>query len=142
MPKKQYLQSKKKHGLSSKHSYNDLLQELKSILAKGQYTAYRAVDNIRVQTYWQLGERIVREELKNKERADYGKILIADLAKDLGVSKRLLYVIVRFYRACPIVQTLSAQLSWSHYFELIEINNNKVRVFLRKQDHPAFLERA
>ena len=38
--------------------YQSLLVELKSIIAKGQYQAYKAVDNIRVQTYWQIGERL------------------------------------------------------------------------------------
>lgn len=51
MSKKEHLPSKKKHGLASEQSYKDLLQELKSILAKGKYAAYKAVDNIRVQTY-------------------------------------------------------------------------------------------
>lgn len=45
--------------------YKNLLEELKSIITKGQHQAYKAVDNIKVQTYWQLGERIVREEMKN-----------------------------------------------------------------------------
>ncbi|MDI6794561.1 MAG: hypothetical protein QME81_17120, partial [bacterium] len=51
--------------------YDQLLAEIKSIFQKGLTKAYKAVDNIRVQTYWQIGERIVREELKHKERADY-----------------------------------------------------------------------
>ncbi|MDY0279021.1 MAG: hypothetical protein RBR35_00500 [Salinivirgaceae bacterium] len=46
------------------------------ITTKGQYAAYKTVDNIKVQTYWQLGERIAREELAHKERADYGKYLV------------------------------------------------------------------
>ena len=50
-------------------NYQGLLAELKSIIAKGQYQAYKAADNVRVQTYWQIGERIVREELQHKERA-------------------------------------------------------------------------
>ena len=60
--------------------YQNLLDELKSIIAQDQYQAYKAVDNIKVQTYWQLGERIVREELKLKNRADYGEYLIDSLA--------------------------------------------------------------
>jgi hypothetical protein len=63
--------------------YQTLLQELQSILLKGQYTAYKAVDNIKVQTYWQIGERIVREELQHKDRADYGEYLVENLAVDL-----------------------------------------------------------
>jgi len=129
MPNKTHLPSEKKHALSSKQSYNDLLQELKSILAKGQYDAYKAVDNIRVQTYWQLGERIVREELNNQDRADYGKYLIRALAVDLSIHKRRLYEIVQYYRAYPIVQSATAQLSWTHYVALSEIDDNEKRLF-------------
>jgi len=133
MMKKINSPSEKKHGLSSEQGYKDLLQELKSILAKGQYAAYKAVDNIRVQTYWQLGERIVREELNNKDRADYGKYLVSALAVDLGIHKRRLYEIVQYYRAYPIVQSATAQLSWTHYVALSEIDNNKKRLFYESQ---------
>ena len=37
-------------------NYKVLVQELKGILNQGLYTAYKAVDNLKVQTYWQLGE--------------------------------------------------------------------------------------
>jgi predicted nuclease of restriction endonuclease-like (RecB) superfamily len=129
MPRKKYLAPTKKQSLSSEKNYRDLLQELKSILAKGQYAAYKAVDNIRVQTFWQLGERIVREELKSKNRADYGKYLVDNLAVDLGIKKQRLYEIVKFYRIYPIVRTVSGQLSWSHYLELTEIEHDKARAF-------------
>ncbi len=95
--------------------YNTLLTDIKSILQKGLGKAYKAVDNVKVQTYWQMGERIVSEELSQKTRADYGKRLIDSLAVDLGFKRRELYLIVQFYKTYQIVQTLSAQLSWSHY---------------------------
>jgi hypothetical protein len=56
------------------------------------------VDNTRVQTYWQLGERIVREELKLKDRAEYGQYLIINLSRDLQIRRQELYKIVKFYR--------------------------------------------
>ncbi len=133
MPRKIHLLSEKKHNLSSEQNYKDLLQELKSTLAKGQYDAYKAVDNIRVQIYWQLGERIVREELNNQDRADYGKYLINVLAVDLGIHKRRLYEIVQYYRAYPIVQSSTAQLSWTHYVALSEIDDNEKRLFYESQ---------
>ncbi|RJO61025.1 DUF1016 family protein [candidate division WS5 bacterium] len=133
MPKKKYLPSETNQSLSSEQNYKDLLQELKSILTKGQYAAYKAVDNIRVQTYWQLGERIVREELNNQDRADYGKYLVGALAVDLGIHKRRLYEIVQFYRIYPIVRSMTAQLSWTHYVALIDIDNNKKRVFYESE---------
>lgn len=116
-------------SLTNPSDYRKVLYELKEIIIKGQNKAYKAVDNIKVQTYWQIGERIVREELKNKERAEYGKYLVNNLSVDLNISRRLLYQIYKFYKIYPIVQTLSAQLSWSHYIELIELSDSKERIF-------------
>ena len=59
--------------------YAVLLKDIKSLLQKGQSRAYQAVDNIKVQTYWQIGERIVREELAHKERADYSAQIVDTL---------------------------------------------------------------
>ena len=84
---------------------------------------------IRVQTYWQIGERIVREELQHKERADYSKKIIKNLSNDLKIDRRLFYRVVRFYRIYPIVVTVSPQLSWSHYEVLIGIKNKETRRF-------------
>jgi len=46
--------------------YSVMLVDIKSLLEKAKLRAYKAVDNIRVQTYWQIGERISREEFKYK----------------------------------------------------------------------------
>ncbi len=113
--------------------YKNLLHELKDILAKGQYTAYKATDNIRVQTYWQVGERVVREELKHQNRANYGKFLIENLARDLDTTRRDLYNIVRFYRLYPIVSSVSTQLSWTHYRYLITLDDDQERTFYERQ---------
>jgi len=109
--------------------YKNLLEELKSIISGGKYQAYKAVDNIKVQTYWQIGERIVREELKYKDRAKYGKYLIDNLAVDLGVERRLIYRTVQFYKFYPIVSTLWTQLSWRHYVALFSVITQKERQF-------------
>ncbi len=123
----------KKNPILQEKSYVGLLTDIKSLLTKAKYQAYKAVDNLRVQTYWQVGERIVREELQHKERAEYGKYLIEKLAIDLDFSKRLLYEIVHFYNAYPIVHTLYAQLSWNHYRLLMRINNKSEKEFYEQQ---------
>ena len=77
--------------------------------------------------YWQIGSRIRTEILKN-DRADYGKAIVVTLSRQLitefgrGFGKRNLFQMLRFSEAFPdgqIVQTLSAQLSWSHFVEII-----------------------
>lgn len=120
---------KQTKNIAKLEGYNHLLNDIKSILQKGLAKAYKAVDNIKVQTYWQTGERIAREELEHKHRADYGKMVVESLAQDLGISRRVLYKIVRFYRTYPIVPALSAQLSWSHYEILIGIKSKEKREF-------------
>ncbi len=109
--------------------YNHLLGDIRCILQRGLTKAYKAVDNLKVQTYWQIGERVVREELDHKERADYGKRIIDSLSKDLNIDRRLFYRIVRFYRLYPIVVTVSPQLSWSHYEVLTGTEDNSIRQF-------------
>jgi len=81
------------------------LAELKSIVAKGQYQAYKAVDNIKVQTYWQIGERIVREELKQKDRAGYSEYLFDNLTVDLGIARRDFLILI-FIHCNPKVMNL------------------------------------
>ena len=116
-----------------KSNYPQLLEEIKSILQNGLGRAYQAVDNIKVQTYWQIGERIVREEIQHQERAEYGQKRVEMLARDLEFSRRLMFEIIDFYRTYPIVHTLRAQLSWTHYRWLMQIKNNEERQFYETQ---------
>jgi len=109
--------------------YDELLYDIKSLLERAKYAAYKTVDNIRVQTYWQIGERIAREEFQHKERAEYGKRAIEMLAKDLGFARRLMFEVVQFYKTYPIVHALRAQLSWTHYGALLRIKDKNKREF-------------
>ena len=109
--------------------YDELLREVRGLLRSARNRAYQAVDNIKVQAYWQIGERIVRAELEHRDRADYGTRVIEQLARDLGMARRLLYEIVQFYRAYPIVHTLRAELSWSQYGVLMRVEDTRERAF-------------
>lgn len=122
----------KKLEKQTPEGYKSLKEDISYLLEKAKYQAYKAVDNIRVQTYWQIGERITREELK-EGRADYGKKVIPLLAKDLGFALTDLFRMVRFYKAYPIVAQVAPQLSWSHYRELIPIQNEEERRFYEIQ---------
>ena len=117
----------------SVEGYKQLLEDIKSILKKGLSKAHKAVDNIKVQTYWQIGERIVREELAQEERADYGEELIKKLSNDLNIHERTLYRIWSFYKIYPILTTVLSELSWSHYLVLINIKNQEERKFYELQ---------
>jgi len=113
--------------------YKLLLEDIKSILQRGLGRAYKAVDNIKVQTYWQMGERIVREEAGYGERASYGEELIKKLSIDLNVHERTLYRVWHFYKSYPILTTVLSELSWSHYLIFIDIKNQEERRFYEVQ---------
>lgn len=103
--------SPKKSSEPALENYQEILRDIRSILEKAKSRAYRAVDNIRVQTYWQIGERIVRAELEHKDRADYGDRLADRLEEDIGLSKRDIYRIIQFFRYYPIMTAVPSQLS-------------------------------
>jgi len=113
--------------------YDALLREVRGLLETSRNRAYQAVDNIKVQAYWQVGERIVRAELEHKERADYGKRVVERLARDLRMARRLLFEIVQFYRTYPLMHTLRAELSWSQYGVLMRVGDARARAFYEGQ---------
>ena len=104
-----------------------LLRDVRSIIESARSNAVRSVDFCRVQMYWQLGQRIFEEEQQGKERADYGKYLLQNLANRLepdygsGFGYRQLKFCRQFYRTYPIRNTLRSQLNWSQYRMLIQI---------------------
>lgn len=110
---------------------DDILQDAKSIIEQAQLVAHRTVDSILVQRNWFLGQRIALEELKHKDRADYGAEIIKNLSKELtgtygkGFDRSNLYHFLNFYKEFPqIVDTACRQftgrLTWSHYRVLLQ----------------------
>src|SRR3989339_1970601 len=118
---------------TSLQEYTQVLNDIRFLLDKAKAQAYKAVDNIRVQTYWQIGERIVREELQHKERADYGERLIEKLTIDLDIQKSILYESMQFYKTYSIFHAVRGELSWTHYRELIRVIDKEQRQFYENQ---------
>ena len=114
---------------------SDLVSEIRSIIETSRSNAVRSVDFCRVQMYWQIGRRIVEEEQGGQARAEYGKSLIKNLAKELepefgsGFGKRQLDYSKKFYLEFPIVHTLYAQLNWSQYKWLLDIADKDKREY-------------
>ena len=113
----------------------NLVSEIRSIIESARTNAVRSVDFCRVQMYWQIGRRIVEEEQGGQARAEYGKSLIKNLAKELepefgsGFGKRQLDYSKKFYLEFPIVHTLYAQLNWSQYKWLLDIADKDKREY-------------
>ena len=81
-------------------------------------------------SYWNIGGLIVEDEQKNQERAQYGEQTLKHISRRLkaelgaGFSLTNLKTMRRFFLVYRKGQTLSDQLSWSHYCELLAISDN------------------
>jgi hypothetical protein len=105
----------------------------------GQVKTVQAIHVQLLETNWQIGQHIVALEQGGKLRADYGKALFKDLAKDFsllhgkGFSVSKVKRFRQFYLTYPIGATLSHQLSWSHIVEFLKIDDSFERCFYEKQ---------
>lgn len=117
----------------------DVYSSIKELMDNARNSVAKEVNNILIQTYWEIGRIIVEDEQGNSDRAEYGKQLITDLSKRLtkeygkGFSRSNLQNMRKFYLSYPICQTLSGKLSWSHYCELLSISDEKKRSFYEKE---------
>lgn len=119
--------------------YLDLLQQIANTYTQGRIQAVQAVNTHITQTYWQVGRQIVTFEQDGKARAEYGKALISKLANDLslrhgkGFSRTNLVYMRLLYQRYPISQKPSHLLSWSHYVELLKLDDDLERSFYEQQ---------
>lgn len=123
--------------LNNLDKINDFVSEVRKIIADGRRDAYSAVSQAMIWTYWNVGKRIVEQEQKGKTRADYGSMLLKLLSQELtsefgsGFSARNLRNFRQFYLCFPtlteIWHTRVPNLAWSHFRELLRVDNPEAR---------------
>ena len=125
--------------LTSDSSYQQLLGRIGEVYASGQLRAHQTVNSVMTETYWQIGHDIVEFEQGGKIRADYGKALLNNLSRDLkllhgkGFSRSNLSRFRQFYLTYPNCAKASHILSWSHYIELLKLEDPLERSFYEQQ---------
>ena len=102
--------------------YNEIKQELinnETYKKAKDYSKNRSD----LETYYNVG-KLLSEAGKHYGEGiikEYSKKLTIELGK--GYSKRNLWLMLKFYETKEKMQTLSAQLTWSHYCELLPIKD-------------------
>lgn len=120
--------------IQSEESYKIIRNSVLTAQAK----VYTVVNSAMVQAYWEIGQQIHKACGKNN-RAEYGKKLLQYLSEQLteefgkGFTVANLKNMRQFYRTFPIRQTLSSELSWSHYNLIMRIEDEKARQFYTKE---------
>jgi len=114
-----------------------LLQDLRQLIQQARQGVSQAVNSAIVILYWEVGHR-VRTEILKSSRATYGEEILPTLSAKLsrefgnGFSARNLSRMVRLAEVFPareIVTTLSRQLGWSHFVEIIPLKHDLQRDF-------------
>ncbi|MEO6320243.1 MAG: DUF1016 N-terminal domain-containing protein [Polaromonas sp.] len=114
-----------------------LLADVRELIDTARQRVAQAVNAELTQLYWQIGRRISTELLQG-QRADYGKQVMAALARQLtvdfgkGWSEQQLRHCVRLAEVFPqdsILSTLRRELTWSHLKTLIYIDDSLKRDF-------------
>lgn len=105
----------------------ELLSDIRLLLNHARRNVAQAVNSAMVQTYWHIGRTIVEHEQSVNARAEYGKQQLAYLSANLGEAFGKGFDITNllnmrcFYQTFPIRETVSPELSWSHYCKIIRL---------------------
>jgi predicted nuclease of restriction endonuclease-like (RecB) superfamily len=110
-----------------------LLTGIRALLVGARGQMQQAVNSAMVQTYWALGRLIVEDEQAGQARAQYGAKVLEWLSEELthdfgkGFDVTNLRTMRRLYVAYPNRETLSLDLSWSHYCRVLRVDDAKAR---------------
>lgn len=115
-----------------------LVEDLRQIIEQARERVAATVNSELTMMYWHIGERINRDVLGN-QRAEYGKQIVSTVSRQLqeeygtkGFDEKNIRRMMQFAQIMPDVQivvTLSRQLSWSHFVEVISLNDELQREF-------------
>ena len=110
-----------------------LAGQIAEVVQQARGHVRQSVNQAMLASYWEIGRLIVEHEQQGQARAVYGQRQLAELSARLtelfgkGFDASNLRNMRRFYLAFPIRETLSLELSWSHYNMLARLENPSAR---------------
>ena len=116
----------------------NLMTDLRQIIDEARIHLASTANYELTMMYWHIGERINRDVLR-KERATYGKQIIATVSRQLqtwygskGFEERTIRRMVQFAQEFPdwqIVSPLVSKLSWTHFLTIMTLKDPLQREF-------------
>lgn len=112
----------------------NIYQDIRSKIISAREKMFKHIDTTMTEVYWYVG-KITYELSENSTKASYGKKIIDTLSSKLtkefgsGFSSVSIRRMRRFYEMYPIWSTVSTELSWAHFQELIKIDRKEERDF-------------
>jgi hypothetical protein len=113
-----------------------LIDNLKSIIIESKNSAIVNVNSILTMMYWEIGNTINQEILKNS-RAEYGKSIVSTVSQQLqadfgkGFEEKNLRRMIQFASIFEKenVASVSRHLSWTHFLVLLPLKDEIQRDF-------------
>ncbi|MEP7238949.1 MAG: DUF1016 N-terminal domain-containing protein [Ferruginibacter sp.] len=112
---------------------HNLFQELSQLIEQSQQQVVAQANSTLTLLFWHVGNRINQNILQNK-RAEYSKKIVSTLSAQLkarygknfeeGNLRRIMQFAQKFNDE-QIVATVSRQLSWSDFVELLPLKNKE-----------------
>ena len=112
----------------------NIYQDIRNKIIVAREKMFKHIDSTMTEVYWYVG-KITYELSENSTKASYGKKIIDALSIKLinefgsGFSSVSIRRMRRFYEMYPIWSTVSTELSWAHFQELIKIDRKEERDF-------------
>ena len=127
-----------KNQIVATASAQSLIQDLRQIIEQARVRVAATANYELTMMYWHIGERINREVLNN-QRAEYGKQIVAQVARQLqeeygskGFDEKSIRRMMQFanlFADEQIVAQAARKLSWSHFIELLPLKDDLQREF-------------
>lgn len=135
------MKKKKEMIVSSENELTDvenIYHDIRNKIIIAREKMFKHIDTTMTEVYWYVG-KITYELSENSTKASYGKKIIDALSIKLtdefgsGFSSVSIRRMRRFYEMYPIWSTVSTELSWAHFQELIKIDRKEERDFYEKE---------
>ena len=117
---------------------DNIYDEINALIREKKTNVKKVVNDAIISLNWGIGKRL-SAEFTGDNKPEYGKKVVAEVSKRLeqeygsGFDKTSISRMIKFYQEFPDfekVATLSQQLTWSHFVEILPIQDELKRDFL------------
>lgn len=118
-------------------NYKQTYDNIVKLIETAKRKVFETVNFETLYLFWHIGQEL-KENILNGQKAEYGKFIVKNLSKELefrygrSYEKSSVFRMIQFYEEFSDfekVATLSQQLTWSHFKELLPVKDKLKRDF-------------
>lgn len=126
-----------KNEIALSDTFNHVYNDINDLIKQKKCDVKNAVNDAMISLYWGIGKKLT-EEITGVNKPEYGQRVVVEISNRLsvdygtGFNKSAISRMINFYQEFPDyekVATLSQQLTWSHFVEILPIKDELKRNF-------------